>query len=303
MNPPTPVTMPPDPSQVQLQQLIQDLEAELAAGPVQLPGFPEVVLRVQRVLNDDLADVDQIAQAVSVEPALAMQILRIGNAAAYNTTSRQVREVRMAIQRIGSRMVRAAAVSFAVQQLREAEALRAVRDRLQVLWRRGLVVGAIARALSAQLRVSTPDNALLAGLLHVVGRLFILTRLNRAPRLLDQPGMPEQVLDAYGARFGAVLLAAWEVPDEFRRSIAEFNDPARVVAGKPGLADLLSAAVILADLLPASRTDYLDQMQLAQVFQQTEGVWQHLGLNRENCSDALHIALEDVQQLRAMFGA
>ena len=296
---------PPEsqPLDADCEQIRTQLVAALAAGTVQLPGFPDVALAVQRVLNDDRSDIDQIVQAVQIEPILAMQILRIANSAAFNVTAEQVRDVRVAVQRVGTRLVRAAALAFVVQQLRHLDDLSALRERINAQWRRGVVVGAIAKALSSRVRVAEPDAALLVGLLHVVGRLFILTCMNRKPWLLDQAGVVERLMDQMGGEVSIALLSNWEMPEEFSAAIAAFDDPGRDQRGEPGLTDILSGAVALADLLPPSRADYLDQIQLASVFMQTEPLWLRLGLTREHCSDALHIALEEVQQLRAMFGA
>jgi HD-like signal output (HDOD) protein len=258
---------------------------------------------VQRVLDDEQADVDQVAAAVNLEPALAVLILRIANSAAYNRTARQVREMRLAVQRVGNRMVRAATVAQVVQQLRHADELRLVRERLQSLWRRGMAVGAVARVLVARVPAAAPDAALLAGLMHVVPRLFVLTRLVQWPQLLDQPGLPERLMEEWGRRVTPALLKSWEVPEDLRTALLRLGDAERTRAGTADLADVLEGAVVLADLLPPSKSDYLDLMQLSTVYLQTEALWRHLGLSREQCSDAVHTAVEDLQQLRTLFGS
>lgn len=296
---------PPDPADLSSAtgEVRQLLTEEFAAGHVHLPGFPDVVLQVQRVLNDERVDIEQIVQAVNAEPQLATQVLRIANSASFNSAARHIRDLHLAVQRIGNPLVRAAALSFGVQQLRNSDEMRRLRDRINAQWRRGVVVGAIGKALSTQLRMASPDTALFAGLLHVVGRLYVLIRLSRTPWLLDQPGLAERLMDQLGGAASAALLAAWRMPAEISAAIAHYNNPERDLSGPVGLTDLLAGATVLADLLPPSRTDYLDQIQLANVYLQTEPLWKRLGRTRENCSDALHRALEDVQQLRAMFGA
>lgn len=278
------------------------LAMELASGVADLPGFPAGTLRVQCLLSEERPDIDEIARAAGLEPALGALLLRMANSAIYNTTARPVQDLRSAIQRVGVHMVRAAILSLALQQLRNADEMRPVRERLHALWRRGVVVGAIARVLAARVRVATADAAMLAGLLHVVGRLFVLTRLARSPRLLDRPGLPEKLLEDWGGRAGATLLRGWAVPEDLCRAVTTHDEPGRAAAAEPVLTDVLAAAVVLADLMPPSRSDYLDQIQLAQVFFHTEALWHRLGLGREQCSDALHIALGDMQQLRAQFG-
>ncbi len=297
---------PTDPSELltsETGEVRQLMTEEFAAGYVHLPSFPDVVLLVQHVLNDDRVDVEQIVQAVNVEPLLATQVLRIANSATFDSAARQIRDMPMAVQRIGNPMVRAAALSFGVQQLRNSEEMRRLRDRISAQWRRGVVVGAISKALSTQMRMASPDTALFAGLLHVMGRLYVLTRLNRTPWLLDQPGLAERLMDQLGGYAGSALLETWQMPAEITSAVADYGNPERDLTGQIGLTDLLAGGTVLADLLPPSRTDYLDQIQLANVYLQTEPLWKRMGRTRENCSDALHRALEDVQQLRAMFGA
>lgn len=297
---PGPAIAPMDLEAVEFQTA---LVVELAGGALEFPGFPAGVLRMQRLLNDERPDIDQITQAAGLEPALAALLLRMANSPIYNTIATPVQDLRSAIQRVGVHMVRAAILSLALQQLRNADGMRSVRERLQALWRRGVVVGAIARVLAARVGVVTADTALLSGLLHVVGRLFVLTRLARSPSLLDRPGLPERLLEDGGRRAGTALLDGWALPRDICRAVTTHDEPGRILAGAPELTDVLAAAAILADLMPASRSDYLDQIQLAQVYFQTEALWHRLGMGREQCSDVLHIALGDMQQLRALFGA
>jgi HD-like signal output (HDOD) protein len=292
-----------EPFEREKAEILQALAAEVAAGTVQLPGYPETALKLQHLLGDARVDVDQVVQAVSAEPALAMQILRIANAAIFNPGVQPARDLRAALQRIDSHLVRAALLAFVVQQLRNADERSALRERFNALWRRGVVVGAIARALALQKKVVAPDVALLAGLLHVAGRLHVLLRLNRTPWLLEHAGFAESVMEQCGGEVSAGLLASWEMPAGFREAILDYGNPERDLAGPPGLVDVLAAAVVLADLLPPSRTDYLDQIHLANVFLQAEPLWKRLRLTRSDCSDALHRALDETQQLRAMFGA
>jgi HD-like signal output (HDOD) protein len=280
------------------------LAGEVARGDIELPGFPPVALRVQKLLNDDKADVHDIAQAASLDPSFAMLVLRIANSAAFNTAGQQVKDLRSAVQRVGTRMVRAAALALVVQALRSNEELRDLRDRLGGVWRRGINVGSVAKAIAWRTGSAEPDAGLLVGLLHVVGRLYVLARMRGMPHLLEQDGLPEKLLDRWSDPVTDVLLLKWEVPREYYDAVVHFQN--RAQPGKAGacvLGDVLTAANLLTDLLPPSRSDYMDQMQLAQVCQLHEPLLERLKLTREACSDAIHTALDEVQQLRALFGA
>lgn len=282
------------------------LARDVAFGDIQLPGFPPVVLRVQHLLADESADIHDIAEAISLEPELAMLVLRMANATAFNPSGVQARDLRMGVQRVGTRLVRSAALALVVQRLRAADDLRQMRDRLGAVWRRGVTVGALARAVAQRTRVAPADSGLLTGLLHVVGRLYVLARMHAMPHLFEQEGIPESLLDRWSDEVTGVLLLKWEVPREFCEAIDRCRRGAEAPAeaeGPADLADVLMASQLLADLMPPSRADYLDQMRLAEVCLLHEPLLTRLGLDRESCSDAIHTALEDVQQLRALFGA
>jgi HD-like signal output (HDOD) protein len=215
----------------------------------------------------------------------------------------------MGVQRVGTRMVRAAALALVVQRLRSAEELRPLRDRLGAVWRRGVTVGSLAKAVAQRTRLAPPDSGLLTGLLHVVGRLYVLARMHSMPHLFEQDGIPEVLLERWSDTVTGVLLLKWEVPREFCEAIEKSRQDgdgaqdAQEALDRPGLADVLVVAQLLADLMPPSRADYLDQMQLAQACLLHEPLLARLGLDREACSEAIHTALEEVQQLRALFGA
>jgi HD-like signal output (HDOD) protein len=282
---------------------VQALAKELSEGQIQLPSFPEVALRVQRALNDERCDVGAVERAVSAEPALAMQVMRMANSVALNPTGHQVHDLRSAVGRIGYNMVRAAALSFVLQQLRNAEDLRPLRERMAVLWRRSVVVGSLCKVISVRSKTGSPDAALLLGLLHGIGKLYILTRLNKYPQLLHQVGLAEHILADWHAAVAKTLLENWEMPVEFSSAVAAFEDPGREARGALDLIDILASAHLLADMMPATPSDYLDQIQLAGVVAQSERHWQRMNMTRESCSDVLHEAQGQVLEMRAMFGA
>jgi HD-like signal output (HDOD) protein len=186
--------------------------------------------------------------------------------------------------------------------LRGARDLQPIHARLDQLWSRGVAVGALCRALAAHVGSISADAGLLAGLLHVVGRLYLLTRLCRLPQLLEQQDAVERILERWHARCGEALLTNWEMPVEYPQALFSFEDPQRAAGELPSLADVLAAAHRLVDLLPAIETGEIDQVLLAGLYAQTEPDWQRLALGCEQCSDLLLRARDDAAQLRAMFG-
>src|SRR5271169_4804646 len=89
---------------------IRTLAAELSRGNVDLPSFPEIAVRVRRILSDPKSSVNQVVRVVGSEPALAARLLRIANSASLNRSGRTVTDLRTAINRLGYNMVRSASI-------------------------------------------------------------------------------------------------------------------------------------------------------------------------------------------------
>src|SRR5262249_48281653 len=153
---------------------VQALAAELSGGKIELPGFPHIVMRVQKVLNDDRSDTGRIVKVLGGEPVLAAQIVRMANSAALNPAGTAVTDVRAAVARVGLDTVRSATVAFAVRQLRDAPLLKGLENQLGLLWKRSVLVASLSCVIARKLTQVNPDTALLAGWLQGIGRVYIL---------------------------------------------------------------------------------------------------------------------------------
>src|ERR1700761_3719814 len=141
---------------------VQALAAELSGGKIELPGFPHIVMRVQKVLNDERADANRIVKVLGSEPVLAAQIIRMANSAALNTSGSAVSDLRAAVSRVGLDTVRSATISFAIRQLQGAPALRGMENQLGMLWKRSVLVASLSCVIARKHTNINPDTALLA---------------------------------------------------------------------------------------------------------------------------------------------
>ena len=127
-------------------------------------------------------------RVIGSDPVLATQLIRMANSAALNPGGTAVTDLRAAVTRVGVDTVRTATIAFAIQQLREAPALRGLEMQLGVLWRRSVQVASLCCVIARRLTSVNPDTALLAGLLQGIGRLYILTRASRHRSLFCRCG-------------------------------------------------------------------------------------------------------------------
>ncbi len=198
------------------------------------------------MLSDEFVSSKQVVRVVSTEPSLAAKLMMMSNSVAINPSGPRVTDLKTAITRIGFNMVRSASLAFSMEQVRKAESLKGLRAPLNELWERSVLVASMSYVIAKRCTQVGPDLGLLAGLLHGVGKLYILTRASNFPRLFaDQPTYTQIVRD-WHASIGKVILENWGISDEIVNAVEEFENLEREHKGASDLTDVLAVANLLA---------------------------------------------------------
>jgi len=263
-------------------EFVRTLARELSAGKVDLPSFPEVAVRVRRVVSDTNSSVDQVVRVVGSEPALAARLMRIANSASLNRSGRVVTDLRTAINRIGYNMVRSAAISFAMAQIRASNKLVGLEHYLQELWQRSTLVAAFAFVLARRCTKVNPDEAMLTGMMHGIGKLYVLTRATGHPELFAQTDTLNGIIDEWHVSIGKAILENWDFAEIMSQAVGEQEDLNRVDTGPPDLRDVIAVAIVMArhcsDLpglesalhdLPVSQRMGLDETKIQTVMRES----------------------------------
>ena len=166
---------------------VKALALELSQGRVDLPSVPDIVLKMQRALADENVSNETVVKVLGSEPVLASKLLNMANSAALNTSGRKIADLRMAVARVGFNIVRSAALSFAVEQLKSAAQFKHLEPMLDALWKHSVHVAALSHVVARRFTSLNGDTALLAGLMHNVGRIYILTRASAPSVAVRRP--------------------------------------------------------------------------------------------------------------------
>jgi len=151
--------------------------------------------------------------------------------------------IRSAVSRLGFNLVRLTAMSHAMQQLEKQKALAPIRNELAEIYRASSEVAAICYVIAKRAFGRQPDEAMLAGLLHAIGSLYILTHAQQVdPELRKDPGFRAVVQD-WQPVLGKAILDSWGVPARIGLAVASQDDLLGVQAPDADpVARLLSAA-------------------------------------------------------------
>ncbi len=226
-------------------EFIKGLTAELSSKNLVFPTSLKTTMKIRRAL--DMPDIsnDQIARIISAEPVLSAQVLKLANSAMFNRTDRKVEELRAATVLLGFGVVRNVAISVGMKQLKDHQASGQTSERMEGLWTRSMRVAALSFVLARNLTRLSPDKAMIAGLLHDVGKFYILNRACLYQDLFVSDEMLWDLVDQWHADIGAAILDSWELPDDVRTAVMDHKSLDMANTGKASLTDVVAAANFL----------------------------------------------------------
>lgn len=192
---------------------LQHLATDLSNNEVTFPTFVDAAMRVRSALNDPNIDLDRLARIISGEPLLSAKLVRIANSAAMKRSGKNITDVKTATAKLGFNIVRATAVAIALDQVRNAKEMKAFESLAAAIWRHSLTVAANAYVLARRFTRISPDEALFVGLVHDIGRFYLLARAASYPELADHPAELDAVLNDWHAEIGTALLQNFALPE------------------------------------------------------------------------------------------
>ncbi len=274
---------------------VQSLAAELSSGKVDLPGFPEIVARIRHALADENVSPERVARVVGAEPVIAAGLLQMANSAALNPRGKPVADLRTAILRVGFNVVRTTTIAFAVRQLRKSPMLRGLERPLDVLWQRSVLVASLCYVIARRCaRHLNADAALLAGVLHGIGRLYILTRASQHRSLFADVASYQAIERDWHLGIACALLEHWGIAEEVVQAVRDCEDFAREPRGTASLSDVLVAATLMAV--------HQNQPELLEARLNSVRPVSRLRLDRAICESLVAESAQEIAELREALG-
>ncbi|MEO0576192.1 MAG: HDOD domain-containing protein [Pseudomonadota bacterium] len=229
------------------------LSTELENKSIQLPSFPDAVIQIRNSLERDDCDLQKIAKLASVETALASRLLQSANSSFYNPAGIAVTDLGAAVMRLGIKEVRNMAISLAVEQIFLAKEHKSIAADLATLWRRSIAMSSVAYVLAqhcAKPHVD-PEKAFLCGLLHEVGKLYMLTKATQFPGVtIDLEAMSDSD-GSWHPQVGKAIAESWGFADDIVRTLTPVDELAEGGgAVPPDLVDVVYSAELVCAASP-----------------------------------------------------
>jgi HD-like signal output (HDOD) protein len=273
---------------------VKALAQELSQGRIELPSVPDIVVKMQRALANENVSNETVVKVLGSEPVLAGKLLNMANSAALNTSGRKIADLRMAVARVGFNIVRSAALSFAIEQLKGAAQFKHLEPLLDALWKRSVHVATLSHVVARRFTSLNGDTALLAGLMHNVGRIYILTRASGHPTLFADQLTYQSIVRDWHTNVAKALLENWQVADEIVDAVGNHEDLNREMRGPVTLTDVVALSTLLQQhMLDGALRDPTEPL-----------VWalKRLQVRYSDCQSVIDESATEIEDLKAVLG-
>jgi len=197
----------------------ESLQTAIRENKITLPTLPEVALKVRDAVEQENVTAHQIADMVATDAALSARLLQVANSPLYRGRV-PIESIQMAITRLGYKLVRSLVVSLAMKQIFQATS-DTLDVRLRCMWEQSVEIAAISRVLSQNLPHLDREQAMLAGLIHNIGSLPILTWAESYPELMEDEAELDKLVAELTPAIGTQILEFWGFPESLIKVAAE----------------------------------------------------------------------------------
>ncbi len=271
------------------EEFSNELKKAIQQNRITLPTLPEVALRVRDAVEKESSTAHQIADMVATDTALSARLLQVANSPLYRGRV-PIESIQVAITRLGLKLVRSLVVSLAMKQIFQATSDNMDR-RLRALWEESVQIAAISRVLAQSFSHLDKDQAMLAGLIHNIGCLPILTMAESYPDLLADNQQLDSFLQNLNPIIGKQILVTWGFSDALVNVVEHYQNLSYDGGPQADYVDVVQVAR-LQTLEPDRQLEIIDLLQVPS--------FRKLGMDPEQEVIEIEGVAEDVEGVKQL---
>lgn len=221
------------------QSFLEIIQEFVDSDRVTLPPFDKTALRVQQEIQKEDVQIGRIEKLIIADPAMSSQILKIANSAFFKGLTK-VMTVRDAIIRLGLNEVTRMVMVLSQKSLYETKD-QYIKNYRNILWQHALVCALTSQWVARESGFENlSQEVFFASLLHDIGKLFLITVVEKIKTSREIPFMPSkavvsEIIKNQHTRQGYHLLKKWNLPDKYCQVVKEHHDEKFDPANVPGI--------------------------------------------------------------------
>jgi len=186
-----------------------------------VPTLPDVALRLRSAMQQDISIAD-VVKIVNLDPVIASKLIQVANSPLYRTV-KPIAKLHDAINRLGLKATQNLVTSISLHNLFRSKS-RLLNNRIQQLWRQSIQVASLSYTLAGLTSTVNPDEALLAGLVHNIGALPIITYAESLPENAYTELELDETFSVLQAMVGVIILKKWNFPENLLQIPAQTDN-------------------------------------------------------------------------------
>ena len=219
------------------KELIQAIDSD----ELVLPTLPEVALQVREAAEDPDISIPHLSKVIGNDAALTARIIKVVNSPLLRT-NKEITDLQMAVGRLGINYTCNLATGLAMEQMFQATS-DVVDRKMREVWNKSTEIAGICHVLCKHYTRLLPDQATLAGLVHQIGVLPILTYAEEHSELLADSISLNHVIEQIHPIIGDKILRTWEFPELIAMVPGQYLDFTRDSA-KVDYVDIVQVATL-----------------------------------------------------------
>jgi HD-like signal output (HDOD) protein len=203
-----------------VQDFLDHVQYELDGNRLVLPTLPDIAIKVRDAVTKGDISAKDLAEMIVTDAALSAQIIRIVNSTMYRGVT-EINNIQNAVSRLGNNTIRSLVTSLVMKQMFNPSS-KLLEHLFRKTWEQSVNVSSISRALCNFVPHLNPDEAMLAGLIHQIGKLPILTLVEDIPEFRDSPTRMSKLLEKAHPAVGKLIMDAWDFPENLKPVASEY---------------------------------------------------------------------------------
>ena len=194
------------------RSIYNEIMQAVESGTLQLPSLPEIALRIRKAVEQPDVDIDQISRLMELDPALSARLMKVANSPVTRGSS-PIRSMRDVVVRMGLKMTRSLVLSFSAAQLFKTQH-PILKKQMKKFYAHSIEIASICYSLGTRVNSLEADELLLAGLIHDIGVIPIITYIEKTGLEFTDESEIESLINSLRVAVGVMVVKSWDLPKE-----------------------------------------------------------------------------------------
>jgi len=204
-----------------------------------LPRVPEVVKKIDAAISNSHTSMKELGDIIKFESSISARILQIANSPLVRGNTK-ITSLQNAITRIGLEMVRNLVLCMGMRDSFTMSRY-VLRKKMKELWDDNVAIAMYAYFLARHFGMNA-DFAMMAGMLHSLGKLPIINYASDNNEILEDPRVMDYLINTLNKPLGIKILRQWEFQEDLIDVIEHYDDIDRKRPGDIDYVDIVTLA-------------------------------------------------------------